>query len=103
MQSTSSLLEFFSNSIARVLQLLAKYELDDESFNGYWSSEIPVLLFTVEGGNGDRTIAIAGRATICVGVSSATLLTYLYRARNSFQRSWRETKHTVVLRAWMSR
>ena len=61
MQSTSSLFEFFSNPIVRVAQLLAKYELDDESSNEYWSSEIPVLLFTVEGGNGERTIAIVGR------------------------------------------
>ena len=61
MQSTSALFEFFSNPIVRVSQLLAKYELADESSNEYWSSEVPVLLFTVEGGSGERTIAIAGR------------------------------------------
>jgi hypothetical protein len=61
MQSTATLFEFFANPIVRVSQMLALYELDDESSNEYWSSEVPVLVFTVEGNNGERSIAIAGR------------------------------------------
>ncbi|MCY3011036.1 MAG: hypothetical protein NTY42_14625 [Planctomycetota bacterium] len=61
MQSTAKLFEFFANPIVRVSQMLARHELDDDSSNEYWSSEVPVLVFTVEGTNGERSIAIAGR------------------------------------------
>lgn len=61
MPSTATLFDFFANPIVRVSQLLARYELDDEPSNEYWSSEVPVLLFTVEGNNGERSVAVAGR------------------------------------------
>ena len=63
MQSTAKLFEFFANPIVRVSQMLARHELDDDSSNEYWSSEVPVLVFTVEGTNGERSIAIAGDDT----------------------------------------
>lgn len=61
MHNSTALFEFFANPLVRVSQMLAKYELDDEASNEYWCSDIPVLVFTIESGNGERSIVIAGR------------------------------------------
>jgi hypothetical protein len=61
MECTKFLLEFFANPIVRVSQLLTKYELDDDSSSELWPGEVPVLVFTVETSNGERSVAIAGR------------------------------------------
>jgi hypothetical protein len=61
MECTLFFFEFFANPIVRVSQLLSRYEIDEDSSTDYWPGEVPVLVFTIEGGNGERSIAVAGR------------------------------------------
>lgn len=61
MDTHKFLFEFFENPIIRISHMLSRYDLDDESSNVFWGGETPVLLFTVESRNDERSIVVAGR------------------------------------------